>query len=100
MRKLALIAVILFVSAPAYAGPSRGLSLASTEPAQQVPNQPNTEQKSDAPPAAVERPKLVPQEQPKAVVANKPTEPARPKRKHVSTEARVIYELHRHGIYW
>ena len=24
----------------------------------------------------------------------------KPKRKYVSTEARVIYELHRHGIYW
>jgi hypothetical protein len=26
--------------------------------------------------------------------------PEKPKRKHGSTEARVIYELHRHGIYW
>jgi outer membrane biosynthesis protein TonB len=102
MRKLALIAVILLASAPAFAGPSRGLSLASTEPTQQVPNQPNTEQKSDTPPAAVERPKLVvPQEQPKApVVADKPTGPPKPKGKRISTEARVIYELHRHGIYW
>ena len=24
----------------------------------------------------------------------------KPKRRHESTEARVIYELHRHGIYW
>jgi hypothetical protein len=24
----------------------------------------------------------------------------RPKRRHGTTEARVIYELHRHGIYW
>jgi hypothetical protein len=24
----------------------------------------------------------------------------KPKRKRMSTEARVIYELHRHGIYW
>jgi hypothetical protein len=24
----------------------------------------------------------------------------KPKRKQMSTEARVIYELHRHGIYW
>jgi hypothetical protein len=24
----------------------------------------------------------------------------KPKRKRGSTEARVIYELHRHGIYW
>src|ERR1700744_4880963 len=26
--------------------------------------------------------------------------PVKPKRRHESTEARVIYELHRHGIYW
>ena len=25
---------------------------------------------------------------------------AKPRRRHYSTEARVIYELHRHGIYW
>jgi hypothetical protein len=25
---------------------------------------------------------------------------AKAKRRHVSLEARVIYELHRHGIYW
>ena len=24
----------------------------------------------------------------------------KPKHRHESTEARVIYELHRHGIYW
>jgi hypothetical protein len=100
MRKFILIAAISVVSATANAGPSRSLSLASSErPA--AAEQPNTEQPA-APPAVVERPKLVdPQEQAKApVVADKSEVTAKPKTKHVSTEARVIYELHRHGIYW
>ena len=36
-------------------------------------------------------------------VAEKDIQPLRadkPKRRHEPTEARVIYELHRHGIYW
>jgi hypothetical protein len=100
MRKFMIIAAISFVSATAYAGPSN-VSLASDEPPVAA-EQPNAEQKADIPPAAVERPKLVvPQEQTKTpVVADKPAEPATPKKKRVSTEARVIYELHRHGIYW
>jgi hypothetical protein len=31
--------------------------------------------------------------------ADKPVA-GKPKPRHVSTEARIIYELHRHGIYW
>jgi pyruvate/2-oxoglutarate dehydrogenase complex dihydrolipoamide acyltransferase (E2) component len=100
MRKLILIAAISLVSATANAGPSRSLSLASSEPTAAA-EQPKTEQAA-APPAAVERPKLIaPQEQAKApVAADKPEVTAKPKTRHVSTEARVIYELHRHGIYW
>jgi len=102
MRKFILIAAMSIVSATANAGPStRGLSLASSEPPAAV-EQTKTEQTADAPPAAVERPKLVsPQEQAKAsAVVDKPEVTAKPKTKRVSTEARVIYELHRHGIYW
>jgi site-specific DNA recombinase len=62
------------VSATANAGPSRTLSLASSE-SEPSPEQPKTEQKADtpapaeAPPPAVERPKLVaPQEQAKTPV--------------------------------
>jgi hypothetical protein len=36
-------------------------------------------------------------------VAEKDAQPLKaekPKRRRESTEARVIYELHRHGIYW
>ena len=88
------------MSATANAGPSRSLSLASSEPTAAA-EQPKTEQAA-APPAAVERPKPIdPQEQAKApAVADKSEVTAKPKTKRVSTEARVIYELHRHGIYW
>jgi hypothetical protein len=103
MRKFILIAAISLVSANANAGPStRSLSLASSEPPSAT-DQTKTEQTADAPPAAVERPKLVSprEEQIKApVVPDKPEVTAKPKTKRVSTEARVIYELHRHGIYW
>jgi hypothetical protein len=100
MRKFILIAALSLVSATANAGPSRSLSLASSEttPAAETGQQP-----AGTPPTAVERPKPVaPQEQTKApVAADKPMETVKPAKKHVSsTEARVIYELHRHGIYW
>jgi hypothetical protein len=55
-------------------------------------------------PKFVERPAAVdaPANQPKAdlskPVSDKKAE--KPRYKHESTEARVIYELHRHGIYW
>src|ERR1700688_2720674 len=103
MRNLILVAAISLATATvANAGPSRSLSLAANETEQPVSEQPQTEQKADAPPGAVERPKLVvPQEQTKPpLVADKPAEPAKPKKKRSSTQARVIYELHRHGIYW
>ena len=98
MRKLVMIAAITLASTAANAGPSRSLSLASADA-----NQPATEQpkiQTVAPAATVERPKLgAPQEAAKDP-ADKSADAARPKRKHVPTEARIIYELHRHGIYW
>jgi hypothetical protein len=98
MRKFILIAAISLVSATANAGPSRSLSLASSE-TPPAAEQSKTEQTADAP--AVERPKLVaPQEQANPATADRPESAAKPKKKRVSTEARVIYELHRHGIYW
>jgi hypothetical protein len=102
MRKFILTTAIVLMSATANAGPlTRSLSLASTEPPLAA-EQPNPKQTADAPTAAVERPKLAsPQEQEKApVVADKPEVTAKPKTKRVSTETRIIYELHRHGIYW
>jgi hypothetical protein len=87
MRNLFLIAALVLVSASAQAGPSRSLSLASSEqPAGQAVDK--TEPKTVDPARTTEPTK------PQPVAVAKPT------RKHVSTEALVIFELHRHGIYW
>jgi outer membrane biosynthesis protein TonB len=100
MRKLFLIAAITLASTAANAGPSRGLSLASAEATQPVAEQPKTQ--TAAPATTAERAKpAVPQEAAKdPAKTDKPADAAKPTRKHVSTEARIIYELHRHGIYW
>jgi hypothetical protein len=128
MRKFVLIAAMLLVSATAQAGETRSLSLTSTDPS--VTSTPpkaaettrvQTVQTTDAatPPAAsTETPKFV--ERP--AVVDTTTTPAQPKvdnkadgskpvrqtankadkRRHRQhwTEARIIGELHRHGIYW
>jgi hypothetical protein len=104
MRKYILIAALVLASASAQAGPTRGPTLASKdEPV--VTEQPKA---VDAKPA--EAPKFV--ERPAAATPAADTPKAdeakplpekkaeKPKRRHGSTEARVIYELHRHGIYW
>ena len=106
MRKFVLIAAMVLASASAQAAGSRGLTLASNdEPAA-------TAQAAPAPAAApadapkyVERPSAADTkapEQPKvdAKTDSRPVVRAEKKRHHESTEARVIYELHRHGIYW
>jgi len=86
MRKFILVVAISLMSATANAGPSRGLSLASSEAPPAV-EQPKAPQTADTPPAAVERPKLVaPPEHAKApVVADVPAEVVKPKKKRVST---------------
>jgi hypothetical protein len=83
MRQLMLIAAVALVSTAANAGPSRGLSAASADATQPVTQQPKTPIPATA-----------------TATVDKPAEIVKPKRAHVSTEARVIYELHRHGIYW
>jgi hypothetical protein len=104
MRKFILIAAMVFVSATAQAGGTRTLitQASNDEPAA-------TEQKAVDAPKYVGRPSAVDTtaEQPKAEgakpVADKTAGTPRaekPKRRGASTEARVIYELHRHGIYW
>ena len=84
------LAGAIFAATGAQAGPSRSLSLASADatpqaehpvPAQPTPTTPSTE---------------TPKQSPRTTT----TEPANLKARHVSTEARIIYELHRHGIYW
>jgi hypothetical protein len=103
MRNFVLIAAMVLASASAQAGESRGLTLASNDdPAATAQPAPA------AAPAPAETPKYV--ERPSAVDAkattdqpktdSKPVVRAEKKKHHESTEARVIYELHRHGIYW
>ncbi len=127
MRKFILITTMVLVSATAQAGP-RSLTMASNEepaaaaPAQAVDTKPADAKPVDAKPVDAKPAEAQPAETPKyvdrpAAVDNKPqqaadqcpcTAPAsadapktvKPKRRHESTEARVIYELHRHGIYW
>jgi hypothetical protein len=115
MRKFILITALVLVSATAQAGGSRSLAIASNdEPAAaaqptavEAPKSTEAPKAADAP-ATTEAPKFV--ERPPAVDtttdapktdAAKPEKKAeKPKHKRGLTEARVIYELHRHGIYW
>jgi hypothetical protein len=127
MRKFILITTMVLASATAQAG-SRGLTLASNEepaaaaPAQAVDTKPADPKPADVKPAEAKPAEVLPAETPKyvdrpAAVGSKPQQSAdqcpctgsagidapktvKPKRRHESTEARVIYELHRHGIYW
>jgi outer membrane biosynthesis protein TonB len=119
MRKLIMIATMVLVSATAQAGVSRGLTLASNDEPAAATTQPATAEtptasdiKAPETPAYVARPAPVntatpaPQPDQAKTQATAP-EPApvtaradKPKRRHESTEARVINELHRHGIYW
>jgi hypothetical protein len=100
MRKLIMIAAITLASTAANAGPSRSLSLASADAAQPVTEQPKAQ--TAEPAKTFERPKPgAPQETAKGhATGDKPAEIVKPKRRPLSTEARVIDELHRHGIYW
>jgi hypothetical protein len=117
MRKFILIASMVLVSATAYAGPDRSLTLASSElpAAVEQPKAVEAPKATEAPtttetPAYVARPAAVEpttSETPKADLSKPATDKTaqtpkvdKPKHRHESTEARVIYELHRHGIYW
>jgi hypothetical protein len=113
MRKFILITAMVLASATAHAG-QRNLTVASSdEPAATVPAKPADSAPAPVPaaaaPAYVERPSAAapatdcapkteaeaPKSAPRDVAASE-----KPKRRHISTEARVISELHRHGIYW
>jgi hypothetical protein len=116
MRKFMLIVALFLVSASAQAGGTRGLTLASNdEPATaeqpkaaEAPKAVETSKPAEAPkyverPTAVETTTQAPKADQANPVADKNTQPLKvekPKRKRESIEARVIYELHRHGIYW
>ena len=112
MRKFILITAMVLASASAQAGPMRGLTLASNDqPAEQakpVEQKPGTPKAVEAPvyvarPSAVgtatETPKVEPTN-PAAEKASRASSAEKPKRRRESTEARVIRELNRHGIYW
>ncbi|WP_183248241.1 hypothetical protein [Bradyrhizobium sp. cir1] len=120
MRKLILIAAMSLLATGAHAGGSRSLSLAATDASQRAVEQPGTAspQATQAPapnvqtattaPAATSvttapatpAPAATAPTQPAAAPVASTTETAKPKRRQPSTEARVIRELHRHGIYW
>ena len=115
MRKFILIAAMVLISASAQAGAS--LTAASNdEPAAEQPKtgeatktiEPKTEAAKAESPKFVERPAAVeaaipPKAEPAKSDQGRPAsdkKAEKPRHKHESTEARVIYELHRHGIYW
>jgi hypothetical protein len=128
MRKFILITAMVLASATAQAGQSRSLTMASNDDQAIVGQQPaasevtkpsdvkSTEAKPSETAAPVEAAKPV--DAPKYVERPPAVEPAaepaktapekssqivkaeKPKHRHETTEARVIYELHRHGIYW
>jgi hypothetical protein len=125
MRKFILVTALVLASASAQAGPRSLTVAANDEPAavetSKAPVAKAVDDKAvssdskssdikasdtSAPdaPKFVERPAVVDTnaDQPKAdtgkPVSDRKVE--KPRRRHESTEARVIYELHRHGIYW
>ncbi len=121
MRRFILITAMVLASATAEAGPMRGLTLASNEqPAAAEQTKPVEQKPVETPkaveaPAASEAPAYVARpaavgtataapnaETTKPVVekAGRTSGAGKPKRKRESTEARVIRELNRHGIYW
>ena len=118
MRKFMLITAMVLVSATAQAGGQRSLTLASSdEPTKSVDTKPADVTPAEAAPAEapkyVERPAVVDTQpatqcQPAAstnadapkVAPKETTTAEKPKRRHQSTEARIISELHRHGVYW
>jgi len=121
MRKFILIAAMVLASANAQAGPSRSLILAANDEQPATTLAPQTSPAPSAAPTSatpqattttetpkyVERPTAV---APAATAATTTTgTPKTPKttdtkadkaKKRRDTQARVIYELHRHGIYW
>jgi len=112
MRKFILIAALVLASASAQAAGSRSLSLASNDD-QTVTEQPKAVEETkpvETPkaetPKYVDRPAAVNMatETTKTDAVQPPTIPApkvaKRKPRRDWTEARIIGELHRHGIYW
>ena len=110
MRKFILITAMVLASATAHAGGQRSLTLASSEePAKSADTSVAETPKYVERPSAVDANAAQPtaQCQPAPTAADAPRTAAtdfattdKPKRRHRSTESRIISELHRHGIYW
>jgi len=108
MRQLILIATMVLASATAQAGQPRSLTLAAAnndQPAATDQAQPAGAPKPAETQNYVERPAAVepatPAQPPKADAGRRITARAeRAKHRDRWTEARIIGELHRHGIYW
>ena len=122
MRKYVLIAALVMVSATAQAGATRGPNLgpnlaSNDEPAATVAQPTEGTKATDAPQAVetakpAEAPKFVDRPAPVSPTADTPkaevTKPVaaqtaksdKPKRRHYWSEARIIGELHRYGVYW
>jgi len=118
MRKFILIAAMVLASATAQAGQSRSLTLAANDdqPAAATDQAKDRVKETATPvetPKAAEAPKFVDRPaavdattttaQPSKAEAGKPVTTAKAdklRRNNHWTEARIIGELHRHGIYW
>jgi hypothetical protein len=116
MRKFILVAAMVLISATAQAGASRGLTLASNdEPGAAAQPKAVDASKSRDTAKPAETPKYV--DRPAALNTATPAPAAdqtkhvadsnvkapkaeKPRRQRLSIEGRIIYELHRHGIYW
>jgi hypothetical protein len=103
MRKFILIAALVLVSATAQAGVTRGLTVASNDEAATEAPKAAEAPKYVARPAAVDTTtQQLKAERAKRLAAKDPRllRAEQAKRKRGSIVARVIYALHRHGIYW
>jgi hypothetical protein len=104
MRKFILVAAMVLASATAQAGASRGLTVASSdEPAAAVQPKSVETPKPAETPTYVARPAAVDTttDAPKVDQARPgPTRAGRPRHRHASIQGRIIYALHRYGIYW
>ena len=102
MRKFILIAALVLVSATAQAGTKRGLTVASNEATATEATTAAETPKYVARPAAVDTRQRLKAERAKRLAAKDPRalRAEQGKRKRGSILARVVYALHRHGIYW
>src|SRR5260370_23627746 len=116
MRKFILIAAMVLASATAQAGQSRSLTLAANDDQPAAADQAKDQVKETAKPVEapkatetptyLERPAAVDtttSAQPPKADTGKPVTTAnanKPRHGQYWTQARIIGELHRHGIYW